>query len=508
MGTGLRFLVSQIPLKEEQGEVDGRHVVVVHHQGDLRRDHRRVIAPGACRAAPTLVGSFRWCVVGHTRIVPETAPAVKRRFRFAAAFSIATSMRIVIFPMGSAGDVFPFIGVGKALRQRGHDVHVCTNAYFEDTVKAAGLEFHAVGTAEDFRSVTDDPNLWHPRHAFMTIVRKALEPTYARLLELADDLHKPGDTCLVASSLGFGVRNARDKLGIPTVSVHLAPAVLFSEHRMPRIHGAPMPQSAPRFLRRLQWNIASWITDRQVLPGLNAFRREHSLPPARDVIRSWWHSPDLTLGLWPDWFGPPQLDWPAQLRLTGFPMFDDAAARPMPDELREFLRNGSAPVVFTPGSAMSHGREFFTEAAAAMAELAPRRGLLMSQYPETIPPDLPDNVRHFTYAPYSELLPAAAAIVYHGGVGTCAQALRAGIPHVIGHMAHDQLDNLSRVRDLGVGDGTTPARLDRRWLARRLPELIADSNVITACSDIAGRFDPQGWLRETCELIESATFTG
>lgn len=413
-------------------------------------------------------------------------------------------MRVLLFPMGSAGDVHPFLGVGRALQARGHEVFLITSGYFAGAVKAAGLEFIELGSAEDFKRVTDDPNLWHPSKAFGTIIEKGVNFTYEPVLRIARELHKPGETVMAAGTLALSVRNARDVLQIPLATVHLAPSVFLSSYRMPRIHGAPVPPWAPRWLKALQWKLAGMVTDRTTAPVLNAFRREHGLPPVRSIITRWWHSPDRVLGLFPEWFGPQQPDWPSQTRLTGFPLFDSEHAQPMPDDLSAWLDEGEAPIVFTPGSAMSHGDAFFAEAAKACALLG-RRGLLMTRYAETVPRDLPAGVRHFEWAPFSALLPRSAALVYHGGVGTCAQALRAGVPHLVMHLAHDQLDNLSRVRDLGVGDGAKPSRLKARWMADQLARLTGDSEVQKRCTEIAKRFQPEQWMQQTCELIEQTT---
>lgn len=413
-------------------------------------------------------------------------------------------MRVLLFPMGSHGDVHPFLGLGRALKDRGHEVFVITSGYFEKAVRDAGLEFIAVGTAEEFEAVMSNPDVWHPTRAFNVLVNQGVNHTYAPAMRIIEQLYKPGETVIAAGSLAWATRNARDKLGIPLATIHLAPSLFMSSYRMPRLHGAPVPQWAPRWLRRLQWTMGAKFTDKVVLPELNRFRAEHGLPPARNVILDFWHSPDRVIGLFPDWFAPPQPDWPAQTVLTGFPMFDEREARPMPADLSRWLDDGEPPVVFTAGSAMAHGDEYFAAAAQAM-KLLGRRALLMSQFADTIPAGLPQGVRHCAWAPFSELLPRSAALVYHGGVGTCAQALRAGIPHLVMHMAHDQLDNLSRVRDLGVGDGAPPKRFKPQWIADQLEWLLADPSIADNCRDTAARFDVDGWTRRTCELIESTT---
>lgn len=411
-------------------------------------------------------------------------------------------MRILIFPMGSAGDVHPFIGVGKALQARGHEVFIITSGFFEDLVKRAGLGFRPVGTAADFEAVQADPDIWHPKKAFAALVRLGLNHSYGPIVEHARELHKPGETVLVAGTLAIGARNARDLLDVPLVTAHLAPCLFLSSYRLPRMHGAPVPQWGPRWLKRLMWFVGSRVADRHVLPVLNAFRREHGLAPASDIVRNWWHSPDRVIGLFPEWFGPPQPDWPKQVRLTGFPMFDEAGMAAVSPELEQFLADGEPPLVLTPGTSMAHGREFFAAGVEAL-KLLGRRGILLTKFAETIPKALPPGVRHFSYVPFSEVLPRSAALVYHGGVGTCAQALRAGIPHLIYHMAHDQLDNLSRVRDLGVGDGTAPKQFNPKRVAVMLGRLLDDAAVKSRAQALSQRFDTEAWICETCELIES-----
>ncbi len=415
-------------------------------------------------------------------------------------------MRVLIFALGSAGDVHPFLGVGRALAARGHAVTVAANGHFERAVTGSDLGFRPLGTAADYDRLCAQPHLWHPRKGLVTVLKQGAEPTYRPILDLVRELHVPGETVIVGSSLAFGARNARDLFGIPLVTVHLAPAVLPSLFRQPEIAAMPFRQSAPRFLRRLQWAFAGQVMDRLVLPELNRFRRAHGLPPARRIFHDWWHSPDRTIALFPEWFAPRQPDWPPQVRHTGFPLFDEADLRPPPPGLEEFLAAGDAPVVFTPGSAMADCGAFFRGAVAAL-KAGRRRGILLTRFTANLPPDLPPEIKHFPYIPFSEILPRAAALVHHGGIGTCAQALKAGIPHLILPMAHDQHDNLSRIRELGVGDGLSPRRCHAAEIAARLDEILGNPGIRRNTREIAARFDPARWLAETCDLIETARFT-
>ena len=76
----------------------------------------------------------------------------------------------LLFGVGSAGDVFPFIALGKGLAARGWQVSLCANPTFKEQVIRAGLAFEPLGTREHYDRITRDPNLWHPRKGTRTIL--------------------------------------------------------------------------------------------------------------------------------------------------------------------------------------------------------------------------------------------------------------------------------------------------------------------------------------------------
>jgi len=107
-----------------------------------------------------------------------------------------------------------------------------------------------------------------------------------------------------------------------------------------------------------------------------------------------------------------------------------------------------------------------------------------------------------SYVPLGSLLPWCSAIVHHGGIGTVAQALRAGIPQLITPMNFDQPTNAARVRALGAGDSVRMPRYNSRIAELKLRRLLSDASVRQRCKDLAGRFGPADPVRETCDLIE------
>jgi UDP:flavonoid glycosyltransferase YjiC (YdhE family) len=150
---------------------------------------------------------------------------------------------------------------------------------------------------------------------------------------------------------------------------------------------------------------------------------------------------------------------------------------------------------------MYHGHDFFVASVQACHRLN-RRGLLLSRHPDQIPKSLPPAIRHFAYVPFSRVLPAAAALVHHGGIGTSAQALAAGCPQLVTPFAHDQFDNADRIVRLGVGRSITAGKYTAKSAAAELSRLLSAPRVTTQCRAIADRLRSDDAVGRTCHLIE------
>jgi rhamnosyltransferase subunit B len=119
-----------------------------------------------------------------------------------------------------------------------------------------------------------------------------------------------------------------------------------------------------------------------------------------------------------------------------------------------------------------------------------------------LPHELPKDIQHFAYVPFSKILPRATALVHHGGIGTTAQAIAAGIPQVIHPMAHDQPDNAARVERLGIGASLSPKRFNAGSLAENLNTMITSQQVLDHCKSYSQKIDPDKSLNDTCVIIE------
>lgn len=412
-------------------------------------------------------------------------------------------MRILIIAIGSYGDVLPLLGLAVTLQQRGHPITFFSNEHFAPHVRRFGLDFVALSSSADFDALTDHPDLWNKYKGWQLIGSRLVSHGLREAYTILCPFVIPGKTVMVSSTLGFPARLLQETQGIPNATVHLSPGVFHSAYEPPKAPGLFMPGWLPVFIKRAIWKVLDhWLVDPIVKPELNRYRQELGLPPATRIFHKWLHSPDLTLCLFPKWFAAPQPDWPPQTRLTTFPLFDDAFRSPFPDDIQRFLEQGSPPVVFTPGSANKFGTQFFEEGAKA-CQLLERRGLFLTRYPEQLPSSIPSGVQHCSYVPLSQLLPHCAALVHHGGVGTCAQALRAGIPQFIQPLNFDQFDNGARVTRLGVGQAISPRSFRASKVAKSLEGLLSSPTVKTQCAAVADHFTGINPLEETCDLIES-----
>jgi UDP:flavonoid glycosyltransferase YjiC (YdhE family) len=380
-------------------------------------------------------------------------------------------LRILVAALGSHGDVHPFLAVGRELQRRGHDVRMILPAMYEELTAKVGLGFTPAGTVEQFDELSSNPDLWHPVKGFQVIARGVVTslPWYYDAI-VAN--HEPGRTLLVMSTLLLAGRVAQETLHVPGVTVHLSPVALRSSFQPPRTPPLPIGPGLPRWWNALVYRAIDFLVlDRAMAAGVNEFRRSKGLGPVGRLFEGYIHSPDRVLGLFPDWFAPPQPDWPPQTILTGFPLYDEADITPMDSKLENFLNEGAPPIAITPGSAMRYGSEFFAAAIQTCQKLG-RRGILLSRHSEHVPADLPAQIIHVDYAPFSRLLPRCCAIIHHGGIGTLSQGLAAGIPQLVISMAHDQADNGARLKRLGVGDSLAMGRFTGNRAAAMLGALL------------------------------------
>ena len=412
------------------------------------------------------------------------------------------AINVLLPAIGSSGDVHPVVALALALKARGHRATVITNPIFQDLIEGEGLGFLPIGTIEQARLAIADPDLWHPRKGFEVVARRVMVPAISEVYRHIER-HADAATVVAASGIALGARVAHERLGVPLATVHLQPSMLRSLVDMGKTGNIRISASQPMWFKRgFFWLVDRLVIDRALKPALNDFRATLGLAPVDRVMQRWLHSPQVVIGFFPEWFAPLQPDWPANTHLVGFPLWDSAQSSPVTADAEAFLNDGPPPVVFTPGSAAATLHGYFRESVEAARQLG-IRAMLVTNFPDQVPADLPADVRTFGYQPFSALLPRASLLVHHGGIGTLAQTIRAGIPHLVVPNGHDQFDNAWRIEQLGLGRSIPQTRYRADLVARMLRDILDDDAMRGRCIGVAPRIDPAAAIREAGDLIEA-----
>jgi rhamnosyltransferase subunit B len=395
--------------------------------------------------------------------------------------------------------LFPFLALALALRARGHRVSFLAPEQYGQWVRPTGLPFTGLPADE---AVLRDPDLWHPTRGF-GVVWRATRPAMARIVPFVEALPAQERCTLLVHPLALPEADLCRTVhpGVKIAAAYLAPANLVTVHDPLMVGPRRVPPWVPLAARRAFWR---WVNRRFIDPvalaGVNAARTARGLAPVPSLMDYIATVPDLSLTLFPDWFAPTQPDWPQPLVRGNFPLFDLNADAPLAPDVTAFLQAGPPPLVFTHGTGNTQAAAYFRAAAGAATRLG-RRAIFLTQHREQVPADLPPSMLWQDYVPLRALLPHAAALVHHGGIGTTAEALRAETPQLVVPLALDQFDNGARVTALGVGASLPAGRLNERRLVRALGDLLAAPGLAERTRVVAARFAPGAGIDKMCDAL-------
>ena len=412
------------------------------------------------------------------------------------------SKKIVIATIGSLGDLHPAMALALELKARGHQVALATSAVYQPKIEQAGIDFHSLRP-----HIPDSPEIsekvMHPTKGAEFVFRELILPAssamYADLMDVVE-----GCDLLIANELIFPASLVSEKTGIPWIVYILQPSSFFSIYEPPVLEPAPYIAKS-RFLGvwlvKLFKELAKFRSRSWAEP-IHQLRKELELPYVPYPLFEGKFSPHLVLAMFSSVFGKPQPDWVEQTKITGFTFYDRLFPnRGLPTELQEFLEAGEAPVVFTLGSAaVKTASNFYTESVAAIRELGFRAVFLVGDRKLD---ELPSGAIAVDYAPYSELFPHAKAVVHQGGIGTTAQALRAGVPMLVVPFSYDQPDNAARVVRLGVGRTIARKKYQQDLVVKELQILLSNSQYKTKALEIAQIIQAKNGVKMACDAIES-----
>ena len=185
-------------------------------------------------------------VIVHPATPFGTAPHDHDRRASVQGAAPVLNLNVLLIALGSAGDVHPFLALGRGLKGRGHRVTLLTNGHFEPVVRRAGLDFIELGTDAEFRAVIDRPEVWDPIGCVRPIIDWVVLGPMRRSFEIIAAHNIPGATVVAAPLTALGARIAQEKLGVPLVTVALYPSLLRSLTHPPALPPLPIARGLPR----------------------------------------------------------------------------------------------------------------------------------------------------------------------------------------------------------------------------------------------------------------------
>jgi UDP:flavonoid glycosyltransferase YjiC (YdhE family) len=395
--------------------------------------------------------------------------------------------RIVLTTIGSFGDLHPKIALAFELQRRGHHVVFATHKEYQEKIEALGFEFYqmrpdntALNDPEEMARMMDLKT--GTEYTIKNWVCANLRETYTDLMDIAKD----ADFIMTGEGV-FVARLVAEKLEIPWAFAVLQPTSFLSVHDPSVLPILPFLAKFQRLGSIASRGILllSKALSKSWAEPIHELRHELSLPPlAGNPFIDDKYSPYLVLAMFSSAFAKPQPDWAKKTVQTGFAFYDGSEnGAKLAPELEQFLEAGESPIVFTLGSAavMTPGR-FYEESIEAAKRLDRRAVLLIGK--NAPPKALPETMIAVSYAPYSQIFPRACVVVHQGGIGTTAQALRAGRPTLVMPYSHDQPDNAARVERLGTSRTISRKQYSAVRVAQQLRELLEEPSYATRTADI------------------------
>ncbi len=372
-------------------------------------------------------------------------------------------MRVVLATVGTRGDLQPMLALAQALKKRGHSAVVACPESFGPWLRSLGIEHAALG--EDLQALMREKGA-HLQRSLAGMKQYFAEQLLAqapRLLEIA-----AGADAIVGTAMAWSAPSVGEKLGIPALELFPSSCGPSREHPPPM-----MPfYGWPRWVNGLLWWVNDKIQDSLMGTALSAARARIGLGPITSFTQHLFLDTPGVIAA-DEVFLPPDPAWQGRWPYVGFLFLDDPT--PLDPALDAWLAAGDPPICVGFGS-MAGGHP---ERVAAMLREAitpsGRRCLVLGGSAELFASvTLPEGFFVVGGAPHRALFPRCAVVVHHGGSGTTAAALRAGVPQVILPMLLDQFHHAHHLARAGLGPrAPSMAKVTAKTLRRALEEAIA-----------------------------------
>lgn len=409
-------------------------------------------------------------------------------------------MKILISTVGSHGDVLPFIALANEFIKKGCEVVFYANPFFKSLISNEQIKFVEIGTIKEYKNMFSSSNNIDSMKSFKLVASEFMKLCPIFYEAMKKDISK-NNTIIISSSLLFAGRLLEETLNIPCVTIHLSPSIFRSNINPARLAPNWIESKTPTFIKNIFW----WLLDTffyepNFTKPLNKIREELGLSSVNKIFKSWIHEGSLVICLFPKWFAKPQSDWKENVIFADFPLYDNNENKKLSKEILDFLQSDTPIVVFSAGTATATAQDFFNVSIEVSNKLG-IKAILLTHFSEQIPKNLPKNIVHINYAPFSELLPKLSLFVHHGGIGSTSQTLKAGIPQIIRPVAFDQFDNSIRAVNLGIATEILAKDYNIKNVSNTINEIINDNSYKNNAKLISNFFEDSNSISKVCDLI-------
>lgn len=358
-------------------------------------------------------------------------------------------MKVTLATVGSRGDVQPMLALAQTLRKRGHVPCIAAPPNFESWVRSHGVSFAPLGS--DMQAyLTENAKVMSgsPIKLFKGMTQYFNAQLPLQFTELAAAAR--GSDAIVSAGLAFSAPSVAQYLKVPIMAVAYSPTILPATiHPPPTIpwHGLPA------WMNDLLWRASNFVSGAMILEALNAGRSRLELAPISNLGTHLFEELPFTIAA-DELLFPPDAGWKTRHRYAGFLYYDDPS--PLDPELEAWLKEGEPPVFIGFGSMSGDGIDRVAAMMTQAIVASGRRCLVGAGWSGLGGGELPKGWRQVREAPHALLFPRTAVVVHHGGSGTTANALRAGVPQVILPLILDQFYHAHRLHLAGLAPKPTP----------------------------------------------------
>lgn len=415
-------------------------------------------------------------------------------------------MNITVIASGSRGDVQPYIALGTGLQAAGHTVRILTTQDFQTLVTTYGLEYVEMGGSAQTLAQSQIKDLLEQGKTLKILMSTGRGAQQLAYQAAVSGLAACQDADMIVGGLsGLFVGLAlSEKLSIPFVQAYLLPFT--PTHAFPSVL-APLPETrfttwanriSHRLTQQMIWQMFRKADTAARVQVLN-------MPPAP----FWGPMASLHSKAQPILYGysphvvPRPGDWADFIHVTGYWSLEPPTGWTPPSDLVNFLQSGTPPIYIGFGSMTSSKPEATADLVMHALARAGQRGILYSGWGGLKKEQLPETMFMTDSIPHTWLFPHMAAVVHHGGVGTTAAGLRAGIPSIITPFFGDQPFWGRRVHRLGVGPRPIPWRqLTVEGLADAIHRAVTDKAMRKRAAELGERIRADNGITRAVALIE------